>query len=135
MKNLTIITLLVFFAGCSFAGSNNGTTQANYAFKSMDGEVSFEVERVSSEVKMHILIKDLSQLHHILIERSGDGGISFGQCKYISCDEENAKDGYLLKTDKYPLPASKDCYYRIKTVTKDGVTRAYPAVTLSSVSK
>jgi hypothetical protein len=37
-----------------------------------------------------------------------------------------------MKTDKYPLPASMDAYYRIKTVTKDGITRTYPSVALSS---
>jgi len=39
---------------------------------------------------------------------------------------------YVFRADKYPLPNNIDSYYRIKTVSKDGVTRTFPSVALAS---
>jgi hypothetical protein len=39
----------------------------------------------------------------------------------------------IIKRDVYPLAASEDVYYRVKTVTKEGVTRAYPPVRLPAL--
>lgn len=132
MKKIFVTLTVLMTVATTFATTN---PVANYTFNSADAEVAIELERVATEVKMHILVKDIAQYDHIIIERSPDGGNYFGQCKYITCAEEKTENGYMLKVDKYPFPASKDSYYRIKTISKDGITRAYPAVTLSSVAK
>lgn len=93
------------------------------------------VARGTGEVKLNILIKDLSQYDHILIERSAENPNYFGKCKYISCADLKADNGRLVQSDKYPYSATKDVYYRIKTVTKDGVERAYPAVLLAAITQ
>jgi len=40
----------------------------------------------------------------------------------------------IIKRDVYPLAASEDVYYRVKTVTKEGVSRAYPPVRLPALN-
>ncbi len=134
MKKIFVTVAVIMMVAAAFATTNPANGKS-YAFNSVDDEVAFEVERVSTEVNLDVLVKDLSQYDHIIIERSPDGGAYFGQCKYITYNDEKTDNGYMLKTDKYPFPAVKDSYYRIKTVTKDGVTRAYPAVALKAVSK
>jgi hypothetical protein len=125
----TLLCLTGLFAAV-IAGNPN-----NYSFKSTDEEVALELQRGKGEVLIHLLVKDISQYDHILIERSADSPNYFAQCKYISCADEKTDNGYLLKVDKFPMPGSKDVFYRIKTVTKDGIARAYPAVQLAAVTQ
>ncbi len=125
-----IVGLLIGFPD-AFAGGNEEST---YTFKSVDEEVAMDVQRGTGEVKLHILIKDISQYDHIVIERSAESPSYFGKCKYISCSDAKTNNGYMLQVDKYPYSAAKDVYYRIKTVTKDGIERAYPAVLLAAVN-
>jgi hypothetical protein len=130
----TTIALLVI---CSFVvmSFKPGTPPAEYTFKSVDNEVAMEVERGKGEVFMHLLVKDLNQFDHIVIERSAESADYFGKCKYISCNDTKASNGALLEIDKYPYTASKDVYYRIKTVTKDGIERIYPSVLLAAAAQ
>lgn len=102
------------------------------SFSSTDEEVSMQVERGKGEVLLHLTVKDMSKYDHILIERSSNNQNYFGQCKYITCSEEKTVNGMLTKVDKYPFPATNDVFYRVKTVTKDGISRAYPPVMLAS---
>lgn len=104
-----------------------------YTFKSVDEEVALDVQRGTGDVKLHLLVKDISLYDHIIIERSAEAPSYFGKCKYISCADAKTDKGYMLQIDKYPYSAAKDVYYRIKTVTKDGVERAYPAVLLKAL--
>lgn len=108
---------------------------AEYTFKSADDEVALDIERGSGEVLLHLVVKDMAQYDHIIIERSAENTNYFGKCKYISCAEQKTTNGALLEIDKYPYAANKDVYYRIKTVSKDGVERSYPSVLLSAASE
>ena len=126
----TTIPLLVI---CSFVlMSFKPGALIEYTFESVDNEVAMEVERGKGEVFMHLLVKDMNDYDHIIIERSAESPEYFGKCKYISCNDTKAADGALLEVDKYPYTASKDVYYRIKTVTKDGIERIYPSVLLAA---
>lgn len=107
----------------------------NNAFKSSDDEVSLDVKRGTGDVKLVLQIKDITKYHHIVVERSAESPNYFGKCKYISCASAKITDGKLLEADKYPYSATKDVYYRIKTVSNDGVERAYPAVLLAAASQ
>lgn len=128
-----VASLLIGFPTVFATG--NGTVENTYTFKSADEEVALDVQRGTGEVKLHLLVKDMSQYDHIIIERSAETPNYFGKCKYISCAEVKSHNGYMLQIDRYPYSANKDVYYRIKTVTKDGIERAYPAVLLASAAQ
>lgn len=130
MKNTLTLIAIAFFT-CAFAEGPGGDTP-NLRFKSTDEELSFDVERGKGEVLMHLLVKDLTQYHHIVIERSAETANYFGKCKYISCADQTTKDGYIQEADRFPYSPAKDVYYRVKTVTNDGVERAYPPVLLAA---
>ncbi|MBL0309534.1 MAG: hypothetical protein IPP77_07630 [Bacteroidetes bacterium] len=127
----SITVCLILFSSYAFSGgpdSNNSTS----SFKSTDEEVSLDIERGRGEVLMHLLIRDMNQYHHIVIERSAETLNYFGKCKYISCADQQTKDGYMLQADRFPFSPAKDVYYRVKTVSNDGVERAYPPVLLAA---
>ena len=104
-------------------------------YKSVDEEVALEVHRGSGDVKLAIQIKDITQFHHIVVERSAESPNYFGKCKYISCAGIKITGGKISEADRYPYSATKDVYYRIKTVTNDGIERAYPAILLAAVAQ
>lgn len=134
-KKITLVAT-VFLMSLIFVFAN-GPVETNYTFKSVsvDEEVAMDVVRGAGDVKLHILIKDMSKYDHIIIERSAETPNYFGKCKYINCADTKTEKGYMLQVDKYPFSATKDVYYRIKTVTKDGVEREYPAVLLASAAQ
>ena len=128
MKNV-ILTLAAIGTFSSSFANNPG---AKHAFQDPNADVALEVERSKGEVVLHILAQEASQFDHIIIERSGNGGEFYSQVKYVQIDSEVAQDGnYILKSDKFPLSATTDAFYRIKTVAKDGATTVYPSVELA----
>lgn len=129
MRTLLLL-FIVFLAGTSsvLAGNPNGPSTNTSA----DEEVGLLVERNKTEVVLNLSVKDITQYDHIIVERSADNPNYFGQCKYITCADEKTTDGKIVKVDRFPFPATKDVFYRLKTVTKDGIVRAYPAVLLAA---
>lgn len=109
-------------------------SQANDFFmKSSDDELAIEVSRGAQSVTIALYFTKASQYESVLIERSDNQQLNFSQCKYIKFNE-SAKDTVVLsKKDNYPMPFSNDIYYRVKTITKEGVTRIYPSVRLPGV--
>lgn len=134
MKKLSMLLVSFLYLNLSLLFAN-GFSETSSSFNSTDEEVSMSVSRSSGEVKLSILVKDLSQYDHILIERSADNPNYFGKCKYISCADAKTENGKIVQSDKYPYSATKDVFYRIKTVTKDGIERAYPAVLLAAITQ
>jgi hypothetical protein len=132
-KRFAIVTILIM--AVSSLVLNAQDTNSNGSFKSVDEEVGLEVHRGSGDVKLALQVKDITQYHHIVIERSAETPNYFGKCKYISCSTANIKDGKLLEADRYPYSAAKNVYYRVKTVTNDGIERAYPPVLLAAVAQ
>src|SRR5579862_3397235 len=70
----------------AFAGtpSENGTAE-NRIYKSPDEVVNFSIERGTGEVKLHVVIKDVSLIDHVVIEKSMETPDYYSDCKYISC--------------------------------------------------
>lgn len=136
MKHLTILLLAVILSTAPFtAAAQSAPVDSAFAFKSFDDEVALDVKRETGVVKFLIYIKDASQFNNILIERSAESPNYFGKCRYISTSDMKLTDNRMVEYDRYPYSAAKDVYYRIKTVTKDGVERAYPPVLLAAVRK
>ena len=133
MRKKVFFTLFVISAVSVLVVFANGEVQKNSSFKSSDEEVAIEVQRIAGEVKLHLVVKNMNQYDHILIERSAETPDYFGKCKYISSADIKTENIDVVQIDRYPYAANKDVYYRIKTVTKNGIERAYPAVLLASV--
>ncbi len=125
MKNIitTIATLLT--AGFSFANAPFITTSSTY--QSPDDRVAIDIQRGKGDVQLHIQLVEAGQYDQLIIERSTDALNYFASCKQLSASQIKHDN---VQVDKYA--SSKDVYYRVKTVTKDGVTRAYPAILLSA---
>lgn len=129
MRNRVLLLLAVLGMTTSWANEPE-----IYVFKTADEDIALEVQRAKTEVQLHLLVKNPSEFESINIERSPENMYSFGRCKYISlADEKISANGYLMKIDKYPYSACKDVYYRINTISKNGVSRTYAPVLLEAV--
>jgi len=100
----------------------------------MDGEFTMEVSRDNQEVKILMHFRDASQYSYVLVEKTDEIKNEFRQCAYIDIDEEKTKDGIIEKRDRYPRMYNAS-YYRLRTVTKEGIERTYPAVRLPAKSQ
>jgi hypothetical protein len=125
MKNMitTIATLLT--AGFSFAHAPFITTNSTY--KSPDDRVAMDIQRGKGDVQLRVQLSEAGQYDQLIIERSTDALNYFASCKQLSASQIK---GDNVQVDNYAT--SKDVYYRIKTISKDGVVRAYPAILLSA---
>ena len=135
MKKIFLTLTAALLVGFFPAFANGPAETSVYSFNSTDEEVAMNVLRGTGEVKLNILVKDLAQYDHIIIERSAETPNYFGKCKYISMSDVKSENGQMVQLDKYPYSATKDVYYRIKTITKDGIERAYPAVLLAAIAQ
>ena len=101
----------------------------DYKISSVDGEFTLEVSREKQEVKILVVFRDATQFSHAVIEKSDDIKSEFRQCAYIDANTDVKIDGATEKKDKYPRVYS-DSFYRLRTVSKEGIERSYPAVRL-----
>lgn len=133
MKKTIITTIILALVVAAFAKGQAPENPTAYNFNN-PGEVAIELERGKTEITMHILLKDASQYDKVIIERSADVLNNYGQCKYMVIkNEEQDGNDYFKRTDRYPLPTHLDSYYRVVTVSKDGVKKTYPGVLLPGI--
>lgn len=119
--------LLLGSTNCALAQSSD------YSFKSADEQVAMEVSRNAGNIDITIMFSKASEFEYVMIERSADSKTGFSQCKYIKFNESANDSVVIVKRDNYPLGAASDVFYRIKTVTKEGITRTYPSVRLPAL--
>lgn len=125
MKNTIATMVTLITASFSFAHSPFITT--NNTYRSPDDKVAMDVQRSKGDVQLHIQLTEAAQYDQLIIERSTDALNYFASCKQLSAPQIKSDN---VQVDKYAT--SKDVYYRVKTISKDGVTRAYPAILLSA---
>jgi hypothetical protein len=114
----------------------NPFAQANdYMMKSADNEVGMEVSRNDKGVDIALFFSRASQFEYVAIEKSGDAQNNFSQCKYIKFNESANDSVVIVKRDTYPYSSTEDVFYRLKTITKDGVSRIYPSVRLPGIKE
>ena len=106
-----------------------------HEFKSTDREINFDIERKQGEVALYFQSLVFSSYDEILIERSGSDNGSYTVCKTIEIAQAKINGDYYKTADKYPLPAQKDSYYRIKTISKDGSVKTFPPVLLTALNR
>ena len=121
-----VFALLVF---CSLLAKS----QSDYFFKSPDGEIAIEVSRQQQTVTIALFLTNATQFESVSIERSLDAQNNFAQCKYIRFNESAQANVVIVKKDEFPLTSIGDIFYRIKTISTEGVTRIYPSVRLPNI--
>ena len=125
-----ITALSVVFAGTP---AENTASTNNFNYTSPDDELAFNIQREKISVTMNITMHNMTNYNHIIIEKSIDNPDNFGQCKYITCADQKNADGQISATDRYPYPAKKGVYYRVKTFDKNDVERCYPSILLPAI--
>ena len=107
----------------------------NFTLESSDGEFAMELSRSGYSVMIVLMFTHATKFDYVSIERSPMESTNFTQCKYIGFNE-TANDSVIIKElDKYPLPATQEVFYRIKTITKEGISRTYPSVRLPAIKR
>ncbi len=129
-KNTFFFFQILIVALFTFSSSIVFSQSSDYFLKSTDQELAIEVSRSNNGIEIAIFLTKASQFEYVLIEKSADPQNGFSQCKYIKFNESANDSVVIVKRDVYPLTASEDVYYRVKTITKDGASRVYPSVRL-----
>lgn len=124
-SRFTITAVVVLFTTLQVYCQNN-----DYSFQSADQEVAMALARAQGGVDISLMFSKASQFEFVLIEKSADSNNGFSQCKYIKFNASANDSVVIIKRDLYPLNTAQDSYYRIRTVTKEGITRTYPSVRL-----
>lgn len=132
-KNTFCIFCLFVFALCIFPGNYLFSQGNDYFLKSADHEFAMEVSRGEKGIDIALMFSKASQYEYVMIEKSADAQNGFSQCKYIKFNDSANDSVVIVKRDTYPLTGSEDVFYRVKTITKEGVSRAYPAVRLPAI--
>lgn len=131
---LLIASVTLVLAGNPTANTNTGSNTNEHTFK-RDGDVALDVERINGKVNIHIKAVDVKQYETIIIERGAGETAHFSRVKYIVPSKDGINSDYFVKEDSYPMSAKADSYYKITTISKDGVERSYPPIQLPSVEK
>ena len=135
MKNLLPFLLAYLITLVSIEINAETPVSAKHQFKSTSGDISFDTERGRSEVVLHFQSTFFKEYEQILVERSGEGSGGFNGCKVLNMAEIKTDGNYYKTTDRFPLTAQKDSYYRIKTIAKDGVTKTFPPIKLEAIQQ
>jgi hypothetical protein len=133
MKKL--IQLLIVSSAFGFSSAFAGTTaddkvKNNFSYNSPDDEVKFFVERSKGQLNLQVIMPNIKGYDHVIFEKSDALLGTYTEFKSVKCDDHIKYDGgAILQSDK---AIKGDVYYRIKTVTTDGVARIYAPVQVPS---
>ncbi|HWB62785.1 MAG TPA: hypothetical protein VG603_04680 [Chitinophagales bacterium] len=128
MKKLFQIVIIIVFTVPSavFAGApaNN-----NLSYSTPDNELSFSVNQNSGKVTLQVVMKNMGQYDKVVFEKSVGQPDNFVACQTVLCGEQ-------LKYGRHSIYGSdksvtgQDVYYRVKTVSKEGIERMYAPIML-----
>lgn len=122
---ITITTIILTIFLFSFAPIN--TNESIYSSK----YIKYSVERNGSTAVLNVEITDIDQYDEIYIRRSDNPMENFRQVKYLTKTQIGTLAQNKTIIDKYPLPGSKDTYYKVVAISKKGVYKLFPCVKLS----
>ena len=100
----------------------------DYTLVSSDNELGMELSRAKYGINITLLLYHASAFEFVSIEKSAEQNSGFRQCKYIALNGTANDSIVIVQRDIYPLVYSQDVFYRVKTVSREGVTRIYPPV-------
>lgn len=104
------------------------------SYVSADSLVQMEVKRDNKSISVALIFKADDHLDRLVIERSAQSSTGFTQCKYLKTNN-SASD--VITLDFRDLYASyiSEYYYRLKTISTDGVERIYPPLRLRALAE
>ena len=129
MKFLTGLIFLLLNASVAISQS------PDYFLNTTDGELAMELSRGNQSINIALFFFKASELEHVIIERSLDAQKNFNQCSYVSFNESAKDSTVIVKKDIYPISVAGSVFYRVKAVTREGITRTYPSVRLPGVAE
>jgi hypothetical protein len=127
-RKRTSLVSVIFCLGLIKAAAQSG----DYKLCSLDSAFTMEVAREQYEVRIIVRFTDAAQYDHAMIEKTDELKNEFRQCAYIAIADE--KKPSIEKRDRYPR-VSTDSYYRLRTVTREGIERTYPPVRLPAMKR
>lgn len=133
MKNWVekIILVSACLVGSELLFASKAAAQStDFMLKSPDNEIGMSVSREKDGIEIALMFTHASQYEYVVVERSGDALNNFSQIKYIKFNESANDSVVIVKRDLYPQTLSSDVYYRVKTISKEGISRVYPSVRL-----
>jgi hypothetical protein len=124
--NLSLLFIFSLWAGKTVAQENS--------YVSADSLVQMEVKRDNKSISVALIFKADDHLDRLVIERSAQSSTGFTQCKYLKTNN-SASD--VITLDFRDLYASyiSEYYYRLKTISTDGVERIYPPLRLRALAE
>jgi hypothetical protein len=137
MKKLVQLFIISSSLICSnaFAGSPaEDKAKNNSSYNSPDEKVKFNAEKSKGEVKLQVELADFKGYDHIVIEKSSSLLGEFTEFKTILMADQ-MKAGGSSSIQQGDKSSSKDVFYRVKTVTKDGIARMYAPLMVPAESK
>ena len=135
MKKLLYISYISIAVLVSSSSIYASASVEKHEFKSTEREINFDVERAQGEIALFFQSDVFGTYDEIIVERSFSDVSGFSACKTIEVSQTKIVGGYYKTSDKYPMAGQKDCYYRIKTVSKEGVIKTFPPVLLPALTK
>lgn len=129
-KVIYSISILIIALGLSSKASAGAPPSDKHEFKSTDREINFDIERKAGEVELFFQSAAFKDYDEILVEKCGEDNGVYSVCKTIEVSQIKINGDYYATSDKYPTTSQKDCYYRIKTISKEGIMKTFPPVLL-----
>jgi hypothetical protein len=127
------IFMMVFVLSLQISARTLKRPSDKHEFKNTEREVNFDIERKQGEVALYFQSNVFSSFDEIIVERSGSDMGNFSACKTIAITDAKIVGDQYKTTDRFPMTAQKDTYYRIKTIAKDGTVKMFPPVLLPAL--
>lgn len=108
------------------------TSAQENVYLSSDSTVKMEVKRENKAIMVYLIFKSDDQLERLVVERSVQPGTGFTQCRYIKPNNSASEVITLGFRDNF-ASYIQEYYYRLKTISSDGVERSYPPLRLASL--
>lgn len=122
--NFFVLSLLLLFAYTADG--------QEYVYVSSDSTVQMEVKRENKAIIVSLIFKRDSQLERLVIERSVQPTTGFTQCRYLKTNNSAGEVITLSFRDNF-ASYIQEYYYRLKTISLDGIERSYPPLHLFSL--
>lgn len=118
-----------------FNTSTMSAQGTDYTLMSSDNQIAMEIARAQYGINITVILNNARELDYVSVEKSAEPIVGYRQCKYIELNKTTEDSVVIVQHDVYPLVYSEDVFYRVKTVSKEGIARTYPSVRLPGYAK
>ena len=135
MNKWVYMIILVAMCGVSINIYCSTAASDKHEFKSSYNDINFDIERKMGEVVLHFQSSLFKNYDEIIVERSSENSGGFSACKIINLAEVKVDGDYYRTSDKFPVSAKMSSYYRLKTISKEGITKTFPPIELPTLTR